>query len=291
MRITLPFDIRMGVSRKGSGFNSTDNAAVKAMRDRVLGAIVGISDSVVIARIEPLQEEIAVAIQTDLATFARLCIRFFFSQRASTVGADRVITLDETLDTGLPLAGEMVQRGATMDMTLFWPALSANTMKRKRRMGGPGVSTYFIYTDQLAFTMETAFGDMLASMFDPRFTITTVQDARKVAKGVFERGNKVASIKIRLFRNQNDAFVLRGALGGGDWSGADDLPIMTKYLGREIAEKLQGPGRGPIKKRPWVGPAIAFWVLSRAPVIVEEAVLKVMKPKKKRRYSGASLGD
>lgn len=308
----IPFDIKIGITRKAAGYSSENNKAVENLQAKIENGIGRVALSEVARRVGTLEDVLPQAIADDLQKFAQLCVSFFFSQRASSatgaprrpkerrrakpgfsvnddgVGAALVINPGAALDEGLPTDfTSSLNIGNYTGQSLIWPGLRSNTLERKKRMGGPGETTYFIYTDQLAFEMKQAFGDVLAGMFNPTVTFVTAQNPDDVAKGIFRKGGKIARIKARLFKNQGDAAMFNGAFQSGNWTDAsDDRAIITRFLEADIGDRLasyklngNGHSRSP-SKRPWVGPAIAFWVLNRAPMIVEATVARVLKEAK-----------
>lgn len=213
-------------------------------------------------------------------------------------------------------------RGAPMH--ILWPSLAPSTIKRKieithtgkllrtRRvpvMDGNGVLTsklvpmykggrqvvqarqldpgsgsyYFRWSGALKSVINAEIQNMLfgdGGMINPQANFVSTN-----SPGPGQRGDRVGTIKVRLFSRSSFPSGLIGAMNSGDYKEAvNDQSMLNKFLSKKVAEKL-GPSRQALvdNKRPWVGPSLAYWVINRFPYIVGKSIDQTIANYKKSK--------
>jgi hypothetical protein len=274
----IKIDIKLGRSKTGS-YNSSDNRVANELRDRLTKAVMTESTIAAEKKIEAMQQDIVTNLESDLTKFAQMASAFFFSRRALE-GTSRMVTIQAPPSFGLKdfesKSGNFIYRWRTRQTgNLLWPGLATSTMRKKRRKGGAGATTFFIYNDVLRQEMASAFGDLIGKLFEPTVTFSRATE-RDAKTGRFVKGNSVGKITIRVFRNPADSSFFSDALSSGNWADApNDTRLLTKYLSVQVAEKLNNYHKGGVNtKRPWVGPSVAYWLINRMPTVIANSVKK-----------------
>jgi hypothetical protein len=294
---TLTINIRFGRSDKRSGYDSSANAVAQKFEKQLRAAVLKAEKKIVASNIPELQDAIVRNVECDLRAFARQVVTYFMSVRFSnnwetlrggprkgmqalTNGSPRVISMDEVEDAGdrgmmTELSSEVVRSARSAPESLVWPGLAASTIYRKTLRQGAASVYYFNWSGQLHDEIRAAFGDLLADLIEPSIIFTTSAES---AAGPFQRGKKLGSVKVRLFKSWAGAGILGNAFASGDWAQAkDDDTLLYRYMSADIAKKLGHPSNGENAKRPWVGPSIAYWAIMRFPYIVEQSIRDTLK--------------
>jgi len=279
----LTVDIKFG--RASKGYSSDNNLAAASFARQLRAVVLLRETAIVTGDIPSLQQKIVENVEDDLAKFANQVVKYFMAIKFSRVGSPRLINIDALDESGE--AGNMVDRvvrpGTDAGGLLLWPGLAPSTIVRKlhlpahRRpknsaLTGRNSTYYFDWTGTLNNEIKAALGDLLVRVIQPSITFTT-SAASQPARG--ERGNKLGSVRVRVFKKQGDASTFKGALTSGNWADADkDDTLIRNYMPQAVAEKLNNRDKS---KRPWVGPSVAFWIINRLPDVVLNSIRETIK--------------
>lgn len=168
--------------------------------------------------------------------------------------------------------------------TLTWAALSHKTIRNKRRMAGP--HTFFLASGNLKAALTAGLGEAYAEIVNPSITF----DAQ-----LGPNGEEVGTIKVKALMNQ-------GARTGprfrpsllNDFKNSEAVKserLILAYLKVASIERAMAKlsnidknHQGPY--RPFLQPALAFWVLNRFGLVFRRAVERAVKNKARGKIYG-----
>jgi hypothetical protein len=260
----------------------------RAFRAEVREEAKALSSSLVYRAIMLNREGIIRDVERDLSKFGRQVANYFTRIESPNTSSRRKRgpSPAETIQINLTGLGPAATDGAGFTVNrrfrrerpvtaIRWAALSPRTIRNKRH------TTYFINSGELKQALVEGLGPAFVGLVNPAISIEKT-----------ESGDKVARIRALMNpRFRTGLLADRGAVG--DRYGSEKLILSyLKTANQEVTlAKLANLGRimegtdthFNRPHRPFIQPALAFWVLSRLPVVFGGAVNKALKRKRSRR--------
>lgn len=272
----------------GGGFKATDNPATAAKEIsesfllRVMSKADGIADDKLKEKVSLIEQRVA----SDLDKYAKQTTSFFFKQQ-STDGSILFINMNrfEEGQRGLGFtSGGINSLEKARNITLRWLPLSAKTIKNKK-----GNRTYFVHTGNLLGFMEDNFAQFLKMIIHPSVIYTPVKRERLPtgAFNIISHANITVSLlagkrgrtlsELPFLKSKNPGESLNDLIGRRP----AENNLIKLYMNQLVQRKLlNSPSRYEVgTERPirsMVTPIIAYWVLSRFPVVASRAFKRVI---------------
>lgn len=163
-----------------------------------------------------------------------------------------------------------------------WPALRGSTRVKKMKAGlsATNARRHFLFTGAL----RGELGDLAKTITQRTGTVSVAYKTNpKATRFTYQRGRgQRAPVTIGQVRLTFLPQVPLGRLPGlvtGRVTDTDPKLRFERNLGlsRESLEKLEGPKYGAPTHRPLLQPIITYWMLYRTPILVQDAILRLIR--------------